>query len=480
MSSRLPTRWSSRSAPSSMPSSSSAWSSSDHATSSERREETAALMLKASGVRRSWLTAARRAVRMRLPSASARAWSASSRRRLRSRTTAAWAAKAARTRRSEAGRTRPVSARAMWSPTGMSTSPSSGRSSGAPTPTRPGAGPGLHVALALQQGDGLHAEGLPDPFQERFEAGLAAQHAAREEGQDLGLGAQSGGLLGASRGEVDHGGHGHGDPDEDRDGDDVLGVGDRQPVQRGRVVVVQQERSDGRRHQRGSQPAEQRRRHRQRQEQQHVVGEPEVDRVQQEREPHRAHHADQPPGDDPAPPEPRAPGHGQSAPLGDLFVGDDVDVQVGPGLAGDRGAHPRPEDVLPGLAARGAEDDLRGVDPAREVEQRGRDVVADDVVESAAEVLGEGALEGEFLRGCGGQAVAAGDVDGQHLAASPPSRRAARPAVSASALRGRRSVLRRSARANPRSPRPRARCGTPGGTRRPGRPPTGAPTPAGR
>ena len=77
MSSRLPTRWSRRSAPSSMPASSSASSSSDQATSSERSEETAALM-PASGVRRSWLTAASSAVRMRLPSASSRACSASS------------------------------------------------------------------------------------------------------------------------------------------------------------------------------------------------------------------------------------------------------------------------------------------------------------------------------------------------------------------------------------------------------------------
>ena len=80
----------------------------------------------ASGVRRSWLTAASRAVRMRLPSASSLAWSASDCRRWRSRTTAAWAANAASTRRSAAGSTRPDSASAMWSPTGMSTSASSG------------------------------------------------------------------------------------------------------------------------------------------------------------------------------------------------------------------------------------------------------------------------------------------------------------------------------------------------------------------
>ncbi|MDQ0949059.1 hypothetical protein QFZ24_002982 [Streptomyces phaeochromogenes] len=39
------------------------------------------------------------------------------------------------------------------------------------------------------------------------------------------------------------------------------------------------------------------------------------------------------------------------------------------------------------------------------------------MVEGAAEVLGEGALDGQFLGRGGGQAVAAGDVDGEHLAA---------------------------------------------------------------
>ncbi len=71
------------------------------------------------GVRRSWLTAASRAVRILLPSASLRATSASPTSRCRSRTTAACAANAPSTRRSSAGSTRPVRARARWSPTGI-------------------------------------------------------------------------------------------------------------------------------------------------------------------------------------------------------------------------------------------------------------------------------------------------------------------------------------------------------------------------
>ena len=127
--------------------------------------------------------------------------------------------------------------------------------------------------------------------------------------------------------------------------------------------------------------------------------------------------AGQPAPDHPGPAEPRAPGDGQSASLAGLVVGDQVDVEVGSGVPGDGRADARPEHVLPALAPRDAQHDLGGVDPAREGQQRGRDVVADDVVEGAAEVLDEGALDGEFLGRGGGQPVAAGDVDGHDLAA---------------------------------------------------------------
>lgn len=78
-------------------------------------------------------------------------------------------------------------------------------------------------------------------------------------------------------------------------------------------------------------------------------------------------------------------------------MGDDVDVEVGPGLAGDGGAHTRAEDGLPGTAAADPQHDLRGVAPAGELQQRVGDAVAYDVVESAAEVLDQGPLYGEFL-----------------------------------------------------------------------------------
>ena len=64
MSSRLSTRWVSRSSDSSAVASSSSWSSAAQSTSADRRLVTAAFA-DASGVRRSWLTAASSAVRIR-------------------------------------------------------------------------------------------------------------------------------------------------------------------------------------------------------------------------------------------------------------------------------------------------------------------------------------------------------------------------------------------------------------------------------
>ncbi len=50
-------------------------------------------------------------------------------------------------------------------------------------------GPGVDFAGAFQEGDRLHGEGFAQPLQEGVEGVLAAQDAAGEEGEDLGLGA---------------------------------------------------------------------------------------------------------------------------------------------------------------------------------------------------------------------------------------------------------------------------------------------------
>ncbi len=98
-------------------------------------------------------------------------------------------------------------------------------------------------------------------------------------------------------------------------------------------------------------------------------------------------------------------------------MGDHVDVdvpgQLHRGLAdaasGERAQQPS--------APAGAEDQLGGVLGAGEVEQRARDVVADDRVRAAAQGLDQLALGGQRGRAGVGEAVAAGDVDGQQLAA---------------------------------------------------------------
>ncbi len=286
-------------------------------------------------------------------------------------------------------------------------------------PHRPGAGPRLHVAAALQQGDGLHREGLADPLQQRVQGGLAAQHAAGEEGEDLRLGAQPGGLVGAAGREVHHGGDRDRHREEDHDGDQVLRVLHGPGVGGRGEPVVQQHAADGGGGQRGSQPAEQGGGHRQEEEEQDVVGEAGgvLHGAEHHREQEGPDDADEPAPDDPGPAEPGPSGDGQAAALGDLLVGDDVDVEVGARLAGDGRADPGPVDVLPGLAAAGAQHDLGGVDAPGELQEGRGYVVADDMVEAAAQVLDQGALDRQLLRGGGGQAVAAGDVDGEDLAA---------------------------------------------------------------
>src|SRR5690348_8894231 len=124
-SSRLSTSRVSRSSDSSAVASSSAWSSAPHRTSVERRLVTAALA-EASGVRRSWLTAASSAVRIRSASAIGRAAAASAASRCCSSAVAAYAANAPRTRRSVAASGRPRSASISVGVTVTSTSASCG------------------------------------------------------------------------------------------------------------------------------------------------------------------------------------------------------------------------------------------------------------------------------------------------------------------------------------------------------------------
>ncbi len=100
-------------------------------------------------------------------------------------------------------------------------------------------------------------------------------------------------------------------------------------------------------------------------------------------------------------------------------MGDHVDVDVAGEL--DRGladAAPAGQRAADPAAAAGAEHQLGGVGRAGEVQQRNRDVVADDGVVTAAEALDELPLRGERARVGVGEAVGPGDVDGQQRAAA--------------------------------------------------------------
>ncbi len=299
-----------------------------------------------------------------------------------------------------------------------------------------GAGPRRLVVLPLQQGRGLHDEGLAHAFQQRLQAGLAALDAAGEEGQGGRLGAQPGRLVGTACREADHGGHGDGDAHEDAEGDDVLRRGDGEGPHRGREVPVDEQRPHDGGGERGPHAAQQRRRDGEREEQQHVVGQAHGGQggAQQQGQQDRAEHAGQPSGHDPGPAQRRAPRGGQAAALAHLVVGDEVDVQVGTGFAGHGGAHAGAEHVLPALAPGHAEHDLGGVHPARELQQGGGDVVADHVVEAAAQILDEGALDGQFAGRGGGQPVAAGHVEREDLPSGALLREAHRAPYQRAAL----------------------------------------------
>ena len=72
--------------------------------------------------------------------------------------------------------------------------------------------------------------------------------------------------------------------------------------------------------------------------------------------------------------------------------------------------------------------------PRANVEQRGRDVVAEDLVVAAAHALDEVALAGQVLGARAGQPVAAGDVDGEQVRVLGPGGDAGRAAQQRVAL----------------------------------------------
>ena len=109
----------------------------------------------------------------------------------------------------------------------------------------------------------------------------------------------------------------------------------------------------------------------------------------------------------------------QNAGLVLVGVADHVDVDVDARLANHtvdhRAAHQLPES----RAARRAEDELRGVQRARRVDERLGHVRADDLAELAAHLLDKPPLAFELLRRADGQSILGADVDGYEVALGP-------------------------------------------------------------
>ncbi len=101
------------------------------------------------------------------------------------------------------------------------------------------------------------------------------------------------------------------------------------------------------------------------------------------------------------------------------LMAHEVDVDVA-GAVHDALPHPRGEHRLPAQPARGADDDLAGVDAGGEVEQGLRDVVALDDVEGAAQLRGQPAQLGDPFEPGVDQTVGRRHVDRDQLAAGTP------------------------------------------------------------
>ena len=267
MSSRLPISASSRSAFCSIVASRSASSSSDHDTSVCRRLLTDAL-IEASGVRRSWLTAASSAVRIRLPSASASAWAAWVRSRSRSSEAAAWAAYPAISA-GVAEASCPVISRVRSSRISMRVAAS--RRSGHVARGDPDPG----AARPFGQ-FGLAAVGAGQVLQDGGRRVGPAEHGLRQFQQRGRLLPGRRGLDRAPRGQVDHAADGDRDRDEQQQGQQVRWLGDGEGMQRLGEVPVEQQAGRHRGEHGGPEPADHRDGHHRDQVDEQVIGQVQV------------------------------------------------------------------------------------------------------------------------------------------------------------------------------------------------------------
>ena len=369
---------------------------------------------------------------MSLRARSTRAVEASPRSCSRSSRVPIWADTAARTRVSSAERSRPVSIRTTWSETGTWTPSSSevGGVSPLDAITRQSAAGSSRwsrdalVTAKVSRMRSSMAGRASSPRRTELASRVRVSASARARAASLVRRAALSTTIATATATATI----------DEQGGGVARLGDGQRVGGFDEEVVQGQPADQRGHHGGRQAADQGDCHGQAQhghgDQAQVVG---VEQGQGQQG--RAEDGQQPAG------HPASGGQRGCAPreagARGLVVGDDDDVDVaaapdhsGAG-AGEQGGAQRSAAGLP-------DHDLGGVDAAGELQERVGDVLADDVVEGAAEGLDQGALAQQRVGGAVGQAVARGDVDGQQVTAATGSPRSGRRGGSGSRPRGRR------------------------------------------
>ncbi len=278
--------------------------------------------------------------------------------------------------------------------------------------------------VAVHELHALQAERLAGAAHERVHGALAAEHGSGDGRQQLGLGDRAAGEAGAAGGLVDDPADEQCDDHVEHEREQVQRLVDGDRVERVDEEVVERESGEHGGEQGGPDPADERDEHHEQLVREHVARDRVVGaRGREQPGEQRAAAEREQPAEDPAPHaeraapdarQPEAPARGR--------VRDDVHVDVA-GLADHRGA-----DAGPGrgggeaAAAADAEHELRGVGGARELDERARDVVADDLVVAAAERVDERALAGERLGAAGAEAVLTGDVHGHQLAAGGAGR----------------------------------------------------------
>ena len=233
---------------------------------------------------------------------------------------------------------------------------------------------------------------------------------------------------------VDHRGHRRRDDDEHDQRDRVLRALDRQrPLRVGEEPVDGQGGHD-RAEDRREESADERGRDGEREEQQHLERQlvPAGRGDQRERDESDADGRQQPAPQAASRAEPVvADAQAVDAAAG---VADEVDVDVAR-RRGDLLADTAPRQSRQRGPAAGAEDDLRGVDAAGEVEDRLGDVAAGDLVHHAAQLLDQLAVRGQGLRVRVHEPVGSRDVAGEQLAAGAAAGDLGGPAQHGLALR---------------------------------------------